>query len=82
MFKIDSNVNESCRVCHHYGFCLVYWGNACKRQGGTRIPRLVSSKSLKAGQFSISAVVNQKARSNHSGLGTVEPIRTRHMNWA
>ncbi len=29
-----------CNSCVHYGYCMVYWGIDCKRQGGTRIPKM------------------------------------------
>ena len=41
MNKIESKA-ETCLSCGHYGYCLVYWGAECKRQGGNRIPRLKS----------------------------------------
>lgn len=32
--------NENCTPCVHFGYCIVYWGANCKRQGGNRIPRM------------------------------------------
>lgn len=29
-----------CTSCVHFGYCMVYWGVECKRQGGKRIPRM------------------------------------------
>jgi len=37
--KIESRT-ENCASCVHFGYCMVYWGVDCKRQGGKRIPRM------------------------------------------
>lgn len=39
MAKIASGM-EFCNSCVHFGYCMVYWGVECKRQGGKRIPRM------------------------------------------
>ncbi|MFA7076838.1 MAG: hypothetical protein WC147_00275 [Syntrophomonas sp.] len=33
---------EKCLSCIHYGYCAIYWGADCKRQGGKKIPRMKS----------------------------------------
>jgi hypothetical protein len=39
MIKTESGT-EYCTSCVHFGYCMVYWGVDCKRQGGKRIPRM------------------------------------------
>lgn len=39
MIKTESGT-EYCTSCVHFGYCMVYWGVECKRQGGNRIPRM------------------------------------------
>lgn len=39
MKKTESGM-EFCTSCVHFGYCMVYWGVECKRQGGKRIPRM------------------------------------------
>ncbi len=39
MIKTESRT-ENCTSCVHFGYCMVYWGAECKRQGGKRIPRM------------------------------------------
>ena len=38
--KNTKSHNENCTSCVHFGYCMVYWGVECKRQGGKRIPRM------------------------------------------
>jgi hypothetical protein len=33
---------KNCLSCSHFGYCIIYWGADCKRQGGKRIPRMKS----------------------------------------
>lgn len=81
MLKIDSKMNDSCRLCNHYGFCQVYWGYACKRQGGTRTPRLTSKLRRKEVAVNRPLLV-QNNQIKQPVLKTFEPIRTKRMNWA
>jgi len=37
---IKTEATEYCTSCVHFGYCMVYWGVECKRQGGKRIPRM------------------------------------------
>ena len=77
MINLDSNINEKCLVCFHYGFCQLYWGTECKRQGGTRIPRLKNGRSIKKNASS-----RQKpTKMERCKLKTFEVIRTRRENW-
>jgi len=81
MIKIRSNTNEKCNRCNHHGFCQIYWGTECKRQGGKRIPR------LKKGYLEKQTVPNkniivQNHESKQQNLQAFEPIRTRRVNWA
>lgn len=39
MIKTESGT-EYCTSCVHFGYCMVYWGVECKRQGGNRTPRM------------------------------------------
>lgn len=39
---------EFCVSCGHYGYCMIYWGADCKRQGGKKTPRL---KTRAAGEI-------------------------------
>ncbi|MEA4926106.1 MAG: hypothetical protein VB084_12455 [Syntrophomonadaceae bacterium] len=42
MINRQYSINEKCLDCNHLGYCQPYWGIACKRQGGNRLPRLKS----------------------------------------
>jgi len=42
MIKTESGT-EKCTSCVHFGYCMIYWGVECKRQGGKRIPRMKPS---------------------------------------
>ncbi len=69
---------ETCLSCADLGYCLVRWGPECKRQGGTKIPRM---KSMSVEKMRIGE--NQKSNhiSNKSKSEIFEPIRTRVANW-
>lgn len=79
------NCVGNCLSCVHFGYCLVYWGTECKRQGGTKIPRM-KSKRVEAR----SKVDRNKSRKSDRSNSTdprnkviqmVEPIRTKVANW-
>jgi len=68
---------KTCISCADLGYCLVRWGPECKRQGGTKIPRM---KSMAANK--ILNVKNQvKHTPNKPAIEIFEPIRTRAANW-
>jgi len=81
MIKIDCNINDLCYPCKHYGFCQIYWGAECKRQGGTRTPRLKSAL-LKQEKVSRHPTVVYKNQDKRTISRNYEPIRTRRVNWA
>jgi hypothetical protein len=38
--KKDEQQPLTCPSCNFFGYCQIYWGSKCKRQGGTKIPRM------------------------------------------
>jgi hypothetical protein len=81
MINVHSNTNAKCCRCNHYGFCQIYWGMECKRQGGKRIPRLKMRHLDKQNDSSKTITVQNHASSKLNWKDS-EPIRTRHVNWA
>lgn len=69
--------NEECGDCNHFGYCKIYWGTDCKRQGGPRIPRL---KSVNNG-FKHEAADTDGLKVRTKRLSLDQPIRTRVVNW-
>ena len=69
---------EICHSCTDFGYCLVKWGLECKRQGGTKIPRMKSMSCEK-----ICTLDNQvsKHKAKKPTIVISEPIRTRVANW-
>lgn len=91
MGQIDSYTKD-CSSCCHFGFCVVYWNADCKRQGGSRIPRLKSHANKV--KFRIDKMVSeQPKRANEppqrsmgktkpkQQINMFEPIRTKAANW-
>ena len=39
-----AGATEYCLTCNHYGYCAIYWGAECKRQGGRKTPRMKSKR--------------------------------------
>lgn len=71
---------ETCLACDHFGFCQVYWGIDCKRQGGYKIPRMKSlSKETKLKIKMPEAEQPKKQRDKKFQI--LEPIRTRVAIW-
>ncbi len=76
MYKMEfstENRVENCLFCSHFGYCLIYWGADCKRQGGHSIPRLKSTQVEKSPDFC-----------KQAGKPTIqisESIRTKVANW-
>ncbi|MDD3364194.1 MAG: hypothetical protein PHZ03_04380 [Syntrophomonas sp.] len=70
MNKIESKT-EMCLSCNHLGFCQVYWGAECKRQGGNRIPRMKP----------MLVEARQKVDQPNKVIEMFEPIRTKVANW-
>jgi hypothetical protein len=69
---------ETCLSCADLGYCLVRWGPECKRQGGTKIPRMKSMADDKKRtvEKQVSKHINKKTK-----IDIFEPIRTRVANW-
>ena len=76
---------EGCSPCVHFDFCLVNWGTKCKRQGGTKIPRMksryteetiiVDLRTLKKPDRPLNTFPRKKT------VELVDPIRTKAFNW-
>lgn len=73
----DLRGNRKCRKCTHFGFCLIYWGKECKRQGGSRTPRIKSMKGEPKGENTAGA----EGKSMKKQVSIHQPIRTRVVNW-
>ncbi len=80
MINEGFNNDEKCLVCGHLGFCQTYWGAACKRQGGSRPPRLKSS-GAKQGLLSRKRKTLRKEKLQQSKPEMFQPIRTKPVNW-
>lgn len=44
MKKIEAGM-EFCNSCVHFGYCMIYWGVECKRQGGNKTPKMKPARS-------------------------------------
>jgi len=75
--KIDIQ-DEMCSSCVHFGYCLVYWGVKCKRQGGNKIPRMKSSLEL-SNKNKPPKLKNNKLKNR--SVKIYEPIRTKAATW-
>ncbi len=73
MIKNDFKTDKICIVCIHYGYCLVYLGEKCKRQGGSSIPRLKRS--------CVDMSLNQKTSKKYASKRSIEPIRNKSVKW-
>jgi hypothetical protein len=87
MISKQFTINEKCLDCNHLGYCQPYWGAACRRQGGTRLPRLKSTGiQLKLSEINLmksqkrdSKNIPKKMKKVKPGLS--QPIKTRPVNW-
>lgn len=70
----------NCVSCNHFGFCKIYWGTECKRQGGGRIPRLKSMKAQAMWQAN-NKEQNGSIMTVIQSTKTSEPIRNRVVDW-
>jgi len=79
------NCTGNCLSCVHFGYCLIYWGTECKRQGGTKTPRIKSKRVEARGKAE-----RKKEKKSDRSINTnprkqviqmVEPIRTKAANW-
>ncbi|PKM76492.1 MAG: hypothetical protein CVU90_12560 [Firmicutes bacterium HGW-Firmicutes-15] len=66
---------EKCLSCPDLGYCMVRWGPECKRQGGTKIPRMKTT-TAETRQEADKQPVSKKTM-----ISMFEPIRTRVANW-
>lgn len=80
MIKTYFEKNEKCQTCAHFGFCSVYWGTDCKRQGGNKTPRLNQSVAIKKDASMKKKTLLQK-KIQHKCLAAFDPITTRRVNW-
>ncbi len=71
---------ETCLSCDHFGFCMVYWGAECKRQGGKKIPRMKSMSLAGKRRLDKWDAKKQKEPKNLT-VEMFEPIRTKIANW-
>ena len=79
MNKIESKT-EMCLSCNHLGYCQVYWGAECKRQGGNRIPRM--KPMLVEAKRKVDNMELKKPEKQHNTVFAMfEPIRTKVANW-
>jgi hypothetical protein len=69
---------ETCLSCADLGYCLVRWGPECKRQGGTKIPRM---KSMAAEKIHTTEKQVSPPKTRKTNIEIFEPIRTRVANW-
>jgi hypothetical protein len=76
MKNTDSDFNEKCLKCRHYGFCQVYWGIKCKRQGGNKIPKMrrITQNSPVTEMIQVNKNWRVKIKPD-------EPIQTRLPSW-
>ena len=84
MSQLESNTKD-CPSCCHFGFCMVYWETDCKRQGGTKIPRMKSDpnqinirRDKKSSEEQKVAKTVPKPKKQNAMF---EPIRTKVANW-
>jgi len=83
MTKIESQTKHCpklCRSCTHFGFCLVYWGTKCKRQGGKEIPRM-KTKPIEAKKKVNKQEAKKPEKPRKQIIEMFEPIRTKLANW-
>lgn len=73
----DLHGNTECQACKHLGFCKIYWGAECKRQGGVRTPRIKSAKERFNFETGDTALAKLKGKS----VALDQTIRTRVVNW-
>lgn len=69
---------ENCESCIHYGYCLIFWGSECKRQGGHRIPRLNTTPQEAIKKKMVEKNYDMKRKQT---FDLSEPIRTRRAAW-
>lgn len=80
MINGQFSINDKCQTCNHLGFCQTYWGEACKRQGGDRQPRLKSSQ-VKQSLSEKKQKTVKPDKLHKSKRSMSQPITTRRVNW-
>ncbi|MDD4802241.1 MAG: hypothetical protein PHF24_04780 [Syntrophomonas sp.] len=83
MNKVESYTElaiENCRSCTHFGFCAIYWGAKCKRQGGNQIPRM-KTRPIGIVHKANYKDINKADRFKKQFIDIFEPIRTKRANW-
>lgn len=71
---------QTCHTCIDHGYCIVHWGDACKRQGGKRIPRMKTAKTPEKLGANKQRLSRSKILRNKDVV-VFEPIRTKVTNW-
>ncbi|MEA4925116.1 MAG: hypothetical protein VB084_07360 [Syntrophomonadaceae bacterium] len=75
----NQSPNKKCRTCMHFGYCKVYWGIHCKRQGGAKIPKL---KTIYEETRLMAAKPDERPKPQRSKKTEIlDPIRTKAVNW-
>jgi len=82
MNRTDFDKDNKCHVCPHFGFCQIYWGAECKRQGGNRIPRLKTSSVTTINAVSQNKTPMRRKIDPSYDLNLFEQIKTKRVNWA
>jgi hypothetical protein len=79
----ELNKNDKCFACSHLGYCQIYWGTECKRQGGRKTPRLISKKQLNLMTPELENVQKLIRKKNFvkPKLEISQPILTKRVNW-
>ncbi len=67
---------QYCLSCCHSGYCQVKWGIDCKRQGGSKTPRM-KSITVEIG----SPKSRHKPKELKKQTVMAQPIRTKAVNW-
>jgi tRNA(Arg) A34 adenosine deaminase TadA len=73
--------NAQCSACTHFGYCKIYWGPECKRQGGDKIPLLKSAKEKFNYETNQPVLAKPETESANRRFKQYEPIRTRVVYW-
>jgi len=72
---------KACLSCRHFKYCRVYWGVNCKRQGGTRIPRMKSLARVEKERQLEQQKSQKLIATGKQFIDLFGPIITRVANW-
>lgn len=77
------NINEKCLQCNLYGYCQIYWGAQCKRQGGKKMPRMKKRQAEERPARSSRTARSAGSTKNTKNIEIIDTsIRTKQVNWA